>query len=226
MNAPRWIWPLSIGALLTGLGFLLLQRRQAQLGSGTIEAEQLKEAGVATTATSFVADTIRVDPKKLNISPKGLALIKKFEGFVSTLYNDAANHCTVGFGTLVHKGLCNGSEPVGLKNGVTEQEATDLLLQHVQSAVVPAIHRNVKVPLYQHEFDALASWLYNLGEGNLIAGGPGGGPSTLLKKINAKEYAAIPAELNKWVHAGGQVLSGLQKRRAQEGALWQGEAVV
>lgn len=60
-------------------------------------------------------------------SDRGIELIAEFEGFESNLYNDAADHCTIGFGHLVHKGKCNGSEPDEFKKGITKQRAKELL---------------------------------------------------------------------------------------------------
>lgn len=71
----------------------------------------------------------------------------------------------------------------------------------------------VKVALNQHQRDALISFTFNLGQGNLR-------DSTLLKKLNAGDYGAVPAELDKWIKAGGRTLPGLVKRRAGEGALF------
>ena len=65
------------------------------------------------------------------------------------------------------------------------------------------------VDLQQHEFDALASFTFNLGEGNLAA-------SALLRKLNS----GAAAEFARWNKAGGKVLSGLTRRRAQERALF------
>jgi hypothetical protein len=73
----------------------------------------------------------------------------------------------------------------------------------------------VKVPLKQNQFDALVSFAFNVGLGAL-------GKSTLLKKLNAGQYDAVPAELMKWTKAGGKELPGLVRRRRAEAALWRG----
>lgn len=67
----------------------------------------------------------------------------------------------------------------------------------------------VEVPLNQNQFDALASFTYNLGETNLSS-------STLLKKLNAKDYTGASNEFLKWNRAGGKVLNGLVRRREAE----------
>jgi len=78
---------------------------------------------------------------------------------------------------------------------------------------VATLKRLVKVPITQNQYDALISFTFNLGEGNLAK-------STLLKKINAQECKAAAAEFNRWVYAGGVKLRGLVKRRAEESRLW------
>lgn len=75
------------------------------------------------------------------------------------------------------------------------------------------MRRNVKVPLSQGQFDALTSFTFNLGAGALAS-------STLLKKLNAGDCAGAQKEFGRWVHAGGEVLQGLVRRRAAEAKLF------
>ena len=65
----------------------------------------------------------------------------------------------------------------------------------------------------QKEFDALTSWTYNLGVGNLQS-------STLLKKLNAGDKNSVPSEMLRWNKASGKVLEGLTRRRQAEADLW------
>ena len=69
--------------------------------------------------------------------------------------------------------------------------------------------------LTQNQFDAMVSWVYNLGNGNLNA-------STLLKVLNSADYAGVPAQMMRWNKAGGKVLEGLTKRRQAEADLFCG----
>ena len=78
-----------------------------------------------------------------------------------------------------------------------------------------AVRRLVKVPLTAHQYDALVSFCYNCGEGNLSR-------STLLKKVNASDHAGAAKEFHKWNKGGGKVLAGLTRRRASESLLYQG----
>jgi lysozyme len=74
--------------------------------------------------------------------------------------------------------------------------------------------KNVTVPLEQYQFDALVSWTFNLGGGNLQA-------STMLKVLNRAEYEGVPAQMARWNKAGGKVLEGLIRRREAEGLLFE-----
>ena len=72
---------------------------------------------------------------------------------------------------------------------------------------------SVKVELTQNELDALTSWTYNLGVGNLNS-------STLLKKLNTGDKDSVPSEMLRWNKAAGKVLAGLTRRREAEAKLW------
>jgi|GEM_PF-340811 len=151
-------------------------------------------------------------PSEMDVSDAGLGFITGFEGFRAALYNDAAGHCTIGIGHLVHHGACNGSESAEFRAGITEDRARQLLRDDASTAV-RAVGSRVTVDLNQAQFDALVSFVFNIGDGNFQT-------STLLRRLNAGEYAAVPEELNRWVHAGGKVLPGLQRRREAEGRLF------
>lgn len=147
-----------------------------------------------------------------SLSARGAALVADHEGLVLNLYDDPAGHCTIGIGHLVHRGNCNGSEPEQFRRGLTKQEAYDLFAQDA-ARFVAAVNRLVRVSLTQNQFDALVSFTYNLGEGALEE-------STLLRKVNAGDYAGAAAEFGKWVKADGKLLPGLVRRRKDEAELF------
>ena len=74
----------------------------------------------------------------------------------------------------------------------------------------------VNEDLKQNEFDALVSWVYNLGSSNLSS-------STLLQKLNTKEWDDVPNQIKRWNKAGGKVLQGLIRRREAEALLFEGK---
>lgn len=148
----------------------------------------------------------------MRISERGLHLLQKWEGIRLKKYKDVAGKWTIGVGHLLTK-----EELIGGKfdNGITSSEAITLLIRDVRPAE-SAVNRLVKCHLLQHQFDALVSFVFNLGEGNFRK-------STLLRKLNQWNYDAVPGELRKWVYADGKKSKGLINRRENEIKLWRGE---
>lgn len=144
----------------------------------------------------------------MKTSDKGLALIKEFEGLRLDAYFCPANVLTVGFGHTTAAG------PPTVKKGmrVTKDEAEEILRRDLVR-YENGVSKLVKVHLNQSQFDAIVSFCYNVGEGAL-------GKSTLLRRLNRGEYAAIPAEFMKWTKGGGKELPGLVRRRRAEAKLW------
>lgn len=141
-----------------------------------------------------------------------LALIKSFEGWRDTAYKDAVGVWTIGFG---HTSMAGPPEvKPGMKINKAEGEA---ILARDLVKYENAIRNYVRVPLNENQFGALVSWCYNVGPGNVAK-------STLVKRLNAGQYDAVPAELLKWNKAGGKVLKGLTRRREAEAVLFQKHA--
>lgn len=129
-------------------------------------------------------------------------------------YDDGQGVMTIGYGHAIRKG-----DDFGLV--ISAQKAEELLIEDLESAEV-AVNRAVKVELKQHQYDALVSFTYNLGGYNLRR-------STLLKMLNASDYAAVPAQLARWckddidrdgVTEAHEVVLGLKRRREAEGRVW------
>lgn len=139
----------------------------------------------------------------MRISERGIALIRRFEGFSAAPYLCPAGYWTIGYGHVMPK-----HEPMQL----TESEASLLLMADMRCAEV-AVTRLIQAPLTQSQFDALVSFTFNLGGGALQR-------STLRRKVNREEHQEIPAEFQKWVFAGGKRLSGLVARRKAEVRLY------
>ena len=142
----------------------------------------------------------------MKTSQAGKDLIISFEGIRLQAYKCPAGVWTIGVGSTV--------PAVHAGEVITKQQALarfDKDLTKFENAV----DRLVKVPLTQNQFDALVSFTFNVGEGALAK-------STLLKKLNAGDYDAVPAELMKWTKGGGKELPGLVRRRRAEAAMWRG----
>lgn len=81
----------------------------------------------------------------------------------------------------------------------------------------------VTVPLTQGQFDALVSFAYNVGlDIDADTQAEGLGDSTLLREVNAEDFAGAAAEFAKWNKNDGKVMRGLIRRRAAERALFEG----
>jgi GH24 family phage-related lysozyme (muramidase) len=142
-----------------------------------------------------------------HVTSAGLYLIKRFEGFSPIVYICPAGYPTVGYGHLVKP-----EERKKFATGLTETDGEELLRRDVQIAEV-AVLRLIHMPLTDGQFDALASFTFNLGPGALQR-------STLRRQINRGEHRAAAAEFSKWVWAGGRRLSGLVARRRAESVLY------
>jgi lysozyme len=142
----------------------------------------------------------------MKISQEGLSLIKKFEGCELEAYRCAANVLTIGYGS---------TKDVKEGDSITQEEA-DALLLHEMNEYEGYVKDSVTVDLDQNQFDALVSWVFNLGPSNLKA-------STMLKVLNNKEFEEVPSQIKRWNKAGGKVLQGLIRRREAEALLFEGK---
>lgn len=148
----------------------------------------------------------------LTASPRLVEFVASFEGFRPQMYNDPANHATIGFGHLIHTGPINGNEPAAFTQSITRDQALALLRDDLKNAE-SIVTRLVSVSLRQHQFDSLVSFAFNIGRGNF-------GDSDLLARLNQDEFNAVPGEMNRWIFGNGQRLEGLVRRREREGRLF------
>jgi lysozyme len=132
-------------------------------------------------------------------------IIKQFEGLRLEAYKCPADVWTIGYGH---------TNKVKQGDVITEGEADILLALDVQEAE-RAVSSYVDVDINQNQFDALVSFVYNLGAGNFKS-------STLLKKLNQGDYLGAANEFHRWNKAGGKVLRGLVRRREAEANLFIG----
>lgn len=139
----------------------------------------------------------------MKISNKGIELIKRHEGLVLKAYRCPADKWTIGYGHTLN---------VKSTDVINKEQAEYFLRQDVKSAESD-VNRE-KLNLTQNQFDALVSFVFNLGVGNFKK-------STLLKKVKANPNdPTIKNELERWIYAGGKVLNGLVKRRKEEADLY------
>ena len=140
-------------------------------------------------------------------SDEGISFLKLREGFRASAYKDQAGVWTIGYGTTS-----------GVKPGdtITEERALETLLIHVQR-IEDFLRRVVTIPLQQNQYDALVSFIYNVGE-NAFQN------SQIHQMINHNCLSHIPYMMMrwKWVTINGQKVEslGLLDRREKEGYLW------
>jgi lysozyme len=145
------------------------------------------------------------------LNADALAHVKRWEGFRAEAYPDPGSvnglPVTIGYGQTRRDG-----KPIKLGETITEAEASQWLVNEL-ARVTGVIQRLVKVPLTDNQLGALVSFVYNVGDTAFSN-------STLLKKLNAGDYAAVPAQLARWNKNDGKVMDGLTNRRAAEAGLW------
>jgi lysozyme len=137
----------------------------------------------------------------MTMSDAGLALTKSYEKCATLAWwDDIGQRWTIGWG---HTGtdVCQGM--------IWTQDYADAMLVKDMQKSVDELNRRVLVPVTQHEFDALADWLYNVGPYSLES-------STLLALLNDRNYHGAAAQLERWDHSHGVVILGLLRRRIAE----------
>ena len=148
-------------------------------------------------------------PGEQETSPAGYDLIRQHEGLRLQAYKDPVGLWTIGYGHLIGKKL-TGTRELNLA-------AAENLLEFDIKTAERAVNDHVLAPLTQCQFDALVSWVFNLGEGRLIK-------STMLRVLNDGDYDGAAREMERWCK--GRVnrkiveLPGLVKRRKEEAALF------
>lgn len=139
----------------------------------------------------------------METSLRGMIMIKYFEGLRLRAYRCSAGVWTIGYGHT------SGVSPDSV---ITREEAEHLLRIDVRDAEA-CVSSHVDVSLTQNQFDALVSFVFNLGCRRFLT-------STLLKKLNDEDYSGAAEEFPRWVKAGGVIIPGLVRRREEEKKLF------
>ena len=149
----------------------------------------------------------------MNVSKAAIALIKHHEGVRSRPYRCPARLWTVGVGHLIGDGKLLPDS----YNRTFSQEEIDGILKSDLRRFELGVHKMLpNVPLRQHEFDALVSFCFNLGLGCFQR-------STIRQALLRGDKKAAMESLVKYCRAGGKILRGLQIRRLDEKALFEGK---
>lgn len=148
----------------------------------------------------------------MQVNKATIDLIKEFEGFSAKAYPDPSTGgepITIGYGTTALAGV--GVRPyLGM---VITQDDAERYLQLAVQKFAAQVEAMIRVPVSENQFGAIVSLAYNIGVGALSR-------STVLKRLNAGDYAGAADAILMWDMAGGKVMNGLQRRRKAERALF------
>lgn len=139
----------------------------------------------------------------MKTSENGIKLIKKFEGCKLEAYKCPSGILTIGYGH---------TQDVNIGDTITRQQASYILKKDIEIAE-SAVNSLVKVTLNQNQYDALVSFVFNVGYGNFRI-------STMLKRINENNFSSAAEQFDKWVLSNGKRQKGLVIRRKLEKELF------
>lgn len=139
----------------------------------------------------------------MKASPQAYNLIREYEGLRLQAYQCPSGQWTIGYGHTIN--VIPGTT-------ITPLQANLLLQQDI--AQCEHTLNKYHLALTQNMYDALISFIYNVGAGNFHR-------SALLSKVKANPYdSTIAGEFHKWIHSKGKPLAGLQRRRMAEAKLY------
>ena len=171
-----------------------------------------KNTNTFVICLTSITDEAILEIDLVKTSEKGIEIIKRHEGYSDVAYLCPAGYWTWGYGSRYYKGM---EITKGMKFSKNEAEIQlKLDLEKFENVIL----KTVKVPLVQEQFDALVSFVYNVGETAFRN-------STLLKKLNEHDYKGAEGEFLKWNKArdkngNKRELTGLTKRRIAESELF------
>lgn len=145
----------------------------------------------------------------MKTSNNGIAFLKGVEGLSLVPYLDSNSVPTIGNGATHY---ANGQRVTMQDEPITEKQA-DTLLMRLIPMYEKEVNTLVTVPLNQNQYDALVSFVYNIGGNQFMT-------STFLKKLNTLDYIGAANEFKRWKYSGGKVIQGLINRRAKEKVLF------
>ena len=148
----------------------------------------------------------------IEVPTTAIELAKRFEGFHRVARADPSRAqpyiCPAGYWTIGYGHLCDPKHPP-----ITEAEAEIYLARDLQSALVATLrYCPVLATKPEGRLAAIVDFTFNLGAGRLQS-------STLLRRINQRDWVAAAIELRRWIYGGGKVLPGLVSRREAEAVL-------
>jgi lysozyme len=147
--------------------------------------------------------TLQQPPAVQRVGPLGLQLIEYFEGLRLTAYYDTSGIISIGYG---HTGGVTPGETITFDQAVT-------FLSEDLATAENTVLSNVSARLTQTQFDAIVSFVYNIGSGNFLT-------SSVYNDLQRFNFTTIPYDLSLWNRSGGRVSEGLVTRRHAEAVLF------
>ncbi|WP_180183704.1 lysozyme [Acinetobacter sp. YH01020] len=145
---------------------------------------------------------------QFDISDYGYSIIRESEGYRAQAYKDTGGVWTIGYGTIKYP---DGTK---VKQGDTcTQGQAELWLINDCKWVDACLDKHIKIQINQNQFDALASFVYNVGETAFVK-------STMLSLINQSKLSLAANQFDRWIYDNGKVINGLVNRRAKEKQLF------
>ncbi len=148
--------------------------------------------------------------QNMNFSQRGLDFLIGEEGFRENVYRDAGGFLTIGYGHKLTDAEVRAyqNNTYQFQNGITRQQARNLLVDDVERIAVRPIKSFVKVGLTQNQFDAAVSYVFNSGRGNTLDRNFG-------RKLNNKDFNGAASEMD-IVTSNGTYVERLDRRRQAE----------
>lgn len=144
----------------------------------------------------------------MKVNAATIELIKSFESLRTRAYQDTGGVWTIGYGHTSAAG-----NPKVFRGMVVSPESAERILMDDVTQFAMGVEQLVIVNLNDNQFGALVSFAFNVGLGAFKG-------SSVLARVNNRQFAEVPARLNLWVKDNGKVLKGLVRRRKAEGALF------
>lgn len=186
----------------TGAGALPSLSWEYQPSTGDADADRAIDAQEGELyGTKTVVN--RPNTNARGIAQSTIDFITRQEGLSLTPYRDAGGY-SVGYGHFL------GTEP----GPTITKERAEQYLRADLARTANSINTRVRVPLSQNQFDALMSFVYNVGDGAFSK-------STLLKKLNAEDYTNAAQEFRRWIYSQGNAVVALINRRKAERELFE-----
>lgn len=153
-------------------------------------------------------------------SPELINFLMRQEGFYAHP-DDVSdpNNCTIGYGTLLHRGPCDGTESTRFTRGISREQGLTMIMDRLMP-IASSVRNRISAALTQNQLDALIDFAYTTGPGSNLLG-------DLIRHANAGQNALVATRMRQYTgaaNAEGKIVRppGLVRRRGEEAVMWEG----